>query len=91
MTYKMVARRGAATHNDALYRINKSIITRKPGKRHNILVDAMLRGSFYGAMIAAILFLIYSKVNPFLGGVCSCIATAYIVAFLDVNARALFD
>ena len=28
---------------------------------------------------------------PFLGGVCSVIATAYIVAFLDVNAKALFD
>lgn len=87
---KLNALRGLAGHNEA-HRVNRIIIPHKPGKRHNILVDAMLRGSFYGAMIAAVLFLIYSKVNPFLGGVCSVIATAYIVAFLDVNAKALFD
>lgn len=88
---KLRALRRAGTQNEALHITSSIIIPRKPGKRHNILVDAMLRGSFYGAMIAAVLFLIYSKVNPFLGGVCSVIATAYIVAFLDVNAKALFD
>ena len=88
---KLNALRGLAGHNEAQENKSTIMIPRKPGKRHNILVDAMLRGSFYGAMIAAVLFLIYSKVNPFLGGVCSVIATAYIVAFLDVNAKALFD
>lgn len=88
---KLNALRGLAGHNEAQENKSTIMIPRRPGKRHNILVDAMLRGSFYGAMIAAVLFLIYSKVNPFLGGVCSVIATAYIVAFLDVNAKALFD
>ncbi len=88
---KLNALRGLAGHNEAHGNKSTIMIPRRPGKRHNILVDAMLRGSFYGAMIAAVLFLIYSKVNPFLGGVCSVIATAYIVAFLDVNAKALLD
>lgn len=87
---KSNALRGLAGHNEA-HRLNSIIIPHKPGKRHNILVDAMLRGSFYGAMIAALLFLIYAKVNPFLGGVCSCLAVGYVVAFLDVNAKALLD
>lgn len=87
---KLNALRGLAGHNEA-HHVNRLIIPHKPGKRHNILVDAMLRGSFYGAMIAALLFLIYSKVNPFLGGVCSCLAVGYVVAFLDVNGKALLD
>lgn len=87
---KLFALRGAATHNEAQL-VNKIIIPHHRGKRHNILIDAMLRGSFYGAIIAVILFLVYSKVNPFLGGVCSCLAAGYVVAFLDVNAKALLD
>ena len=88
---KLNALHGLAGHNEAHGNKSTIMIPRKPGKRHNILVDAMLRGSFYGAMIAALLFLIYSKVNPFLGGVCSCLAVGYVVAFLDVNAKALLD
>ena len=88
---KLNALRRAGTQNEAHGNKSTIMIPRKPGKRHNILVDAMLRGSFYGAMIATLLFLIYSKVNPFLGGVCSCLAVGYVVAFLDVNAKALLD
>lgn len=88
---KLRALRGLAGHNEAQGNKSTIMIPRRPGKRHNILVDAMLRGSFYGAIIAALLFLIYSKVNPFLGGVCSCLASAYAAAFVSVNAKALLD
>lgn len=83
--------RGLAGHNEAPERKSTVIIPRKPGKRHNILVDAMLRGSFYGAVLAAIVFLIYSKVDPFMGGVCGVLAAGYAAVFADVNAKALLD
>ena len=88
---KLNALRGLAGHNEAQGNKSTIMIPRKPGKRHNILVDAMLRGSFYGALLGAVLFIIYSSINPFIGGVCGCLASAYAAAFVSVNAKALLD
>lgn len=86
---KQMSRR-AATHNGSRMK-HKHSIPRRPGKRHNILVTAMLLGSFYGAIVWAIVFALYSFINPFLGGVGVALAAVYVVVFLQVNGAAVLD
>lgn len=74
---KIKALRGAATHNGAR-KSDKSIIP-------NHIRNAILRGSVFGATLAAIIGCMYTEIDPFIGCMVSGAALGYMGLFYGIN------
>lgn len=74
--------RGAATHNGA--HLSNSIIADRRLKKK--VRNSILKGTYFGALLAAIFCCMYTEVNPFLGCVTCAAAVGYMGLFRGVNS-----
>ena len=79
---KQKAPRVAATNNGA--NLSNSIIADRRLK--NKVRNSVLKGTYFGALLAAIFCCMYVEVNPFLGCVTCSAALGYMGLFYGVNS-----